>query len=42
MEDDSRRRATANLHEVMACHTLDDGVWFGSGAWIVRADRPVD
>lgn len=32
-----KRRAEANLHEVMAAHAGEDGVLLGSGAWIVTA-----
>ena len=39
MSDDERAQALANLHDVMTRHTRDDGVWLGSGAWLVRADR---
>ncbi len=42
LDDEKRRQAIANLHDVMAAHTRDDGVWLGSGAWIVSATRPVD
>jgi hypothetical protein len=33
-------RAVRLLHETLAAHTSDDGVWFDSRAWIVSARRP--
>jgi len=37
LDGDGRRRAEANLHEVMAAHEGADGVQLGSGAWLVTA-----
>ena len=39
LDDVGKRRAEANLHEVMAAHAGEDGVLLGSGAWIVTARR---
>jgi SAM-dependent methyltransferase len=39
LDDDGKRQAEANLHEVMAAHASKDGVHLGSGAWIVTARR---
>jgi len=39
LDDVGKRRAEANLHEVMAEHAREDGVLLGSGAWIVTARR---
>lgn len=39
LDDEARRRAEANLHEVMAAHTEASGVLLGSGAWLVTAAR---
>jgi len=36
---DGKRRAEANLHDVMAAHEGADGVQLGSGAWLVTARR---
>ena len=36
---DGKRRAEANLHDVMATHEGADGVQLGSGAWLVTARR---
>ena len=36
---DGKRRAEANLHDVMAAHQSADGVQLGSGAWLVTARR---
>jgi hypothetical protein len=32
-------RAVERLREALAAHMSDDGVWFGSRAWIVTARR---
>lgn len=32
-----KRQAEANLHDVMDAHAGEDGVFLGSGAWIVTA-----
>ena len=32
-------RALGRLREMLAAHVSDDGVWFGSRAWIVTARR---
>lgn len=37
LDDVDKRRAEANLHEVMAAHAGEDGVLLGSGAWIITA-----
>jgi len=39
LDDDAKRQAEANLHDVMAAHASEDGVLLGSGAWIVTARR---
>ena len=39
LDDDGKRRAEANLHDVMAAHAGADGVLLGSGAWLVTARR---
>jgi SAM-dependent methyltransferase len=36
---EAQAQATANLHEVMARHAGDGGVWLDSGAWLVTARR---
>jgi len=36
---DGKRRAEANLHDVMAAHQSADGVQLGSGAWLITARR---
>ena len=40
LDEDSRRQARANLHDVMAAHQGADGVQLGSGVWIITAGRP--
>jgi SAM-dependent methyltransferase len=39
MDDEGKRQAEANLHDVMAAHTGADGVRLRSGAWVVIAYR---
>lgn len=39
LDADGRRRAEANLHDVMAAHQDADGVRLASGAWLVTARR---
>lgn len=39
LDDDGRRQAEANLHDVMAAHQGADGVRLDSGAWLVTARR---
>jgi SAM-dependent methyltransferase len=36
----SRRAALGRLRDVLAAHATDEGVLFGSGAWLVSARRP--
>jgi SAM-dependent methyltransferase len=40
LDEDDKRQARANLHEVMASHQGADGVQLGSGVWIITAGRP--
>jgi SAM-dependent methyltransferase len=40
LDPDAAARAVQRLREAMAAHLGDDGVWFGSRAWIVTARRP--
>jgi SAM-dependent methyltransferase len=39
LEPDAAARALARLRETVAEHMTGDGVWFGSRAWIVTAQR---
>jgi SAM-dependent methyltransferase len=39
LDEDGRRQAIANLHDVMTAHTGPDGVTLGSGVWVVTARR---
>jgi hypothetical protein len=39
LDDERKRQAVANLHEVMAAHAGTDGVLLASGAWLVTARR---
>jgi ubiquinone/menaquinone biosynthesis C-methylase UbiE len=39
LEPAAAARATGRLREALAAHLSDDGVWFGSRAWIVTAHR---
>jgi SAM-dependent methyltransferase len=39
LDDDGKRRARANLHDVMAAHEGERGVQLGSGAWLVTGRR---
>jgi hypothetical protein len=32
-------RTVERLHEILAAHLADDGIWFDSRAWIVTAHR---
>lgn len=39
LDEDGRRQAERNLHDVMAAHSTAGGVTFLSGAWLVTARR---
>jgi hypothetical protein len=40
LDESGRRRALDDLHATVDAHATDDGVVFGSAAWIIRAARP--
>lgn len=40
LDGPSRRAALGRLRDVLAAHATDEGVLFGSGAWLVSARRP--
>lgn len=40
LDPTARERALETLRETLAAHALEDGVWFDSRAWIVKARRP--
>ena len=40
LDGPARRAALGRLRDVLAAHATDEGVLFGSGAWLVSARRP--